>query len=137
MKQKQERMRKSRESHPSSSHNLCAYEYQRNGGCPWGENCKFTHKITDAQKSDATLRITMTNKMEHIQATKINRKHNDNINNNNKKIPLQMLSKMYQLLSNTQDEIPSTNNGQDEIEVPREILEKMYKMIDECKTNCF
>ena len=137
MKQKQERMRKSRESHPSSSHNLCAYEYQRNGGCPWGENCKFTHKITDAQKSDATLRITMTNKMEHIQATKINRKHNYNINNNNKKIPLQMLSKMYQLLSNTQEEIPSTNNGQDEIEVPREILEKMYKMIDECKTNCF
>ena len=136
MKQKQERMRKSRESYSSSSHNLCAYEYQRSDGCPWGENCKFIHQITDAQRSDTTLKTIMANKMEHIRVRKNQWKHN-NINNNNKKVPLQMLAKMYQLLSNTADEIPSTNNERDEIEIPGEILEKMYKMIDECKTNCF
>ena len=138
MKQKQEKMRKSRDSHPSTSHNLCAYEYERIGGCPWGDKCKFMHTITDAQKSDTVLQSTMINKLEQVRSRKSPWKNN-NIKNNNRLIPFQTLSKMYQLLSNNSDVVPliTTNNSQDEIEVPEQVLEKMYKMINQCKPSCF
>ena len=116
MKQKQEKMRRSRDNFPSSNHNLCVYEFQNSGGCPWGENCKFTHEITDAQKTDTTLKTMMMSKLQQIRTRRNPSPWNNNVRNNQKQHQKDSPSNTLQNVSATQQYL---RNGTDQQQTRR------------------
>ena len=102
--------------------------------CPWGNQCRFNHEITDAQKNDETLQTNMANKLHHVQQQKVQKKA-DNV-----KIPQHVMQTMYRLLSDpsgANQEMLVNQNRDGEVDVPMHTIQKMYEMLNGGRLNHF
>ena len=113
----------------------CVFEFNDEGSCPWGIDCKFNHNISETQKNDTDLKEVMKNKMNRVRRLNDQRRGDrQNVDEDNIRIPKEVLQKMHEILISmpgvNQETLLNREVAQ-EINVPKQSLQKMYTMLQE------
>ena len=139
MRRKQARMQpQKRPQYNNGERPICVYEYLEADPCPWGENCKFSHEITEDQKGDQRLQEVMRNKMRLIQP-KIQRTVNSGLGEEaNINIPREALCKMINLLSNSSEQGATVEEAElGGVNIPEKALQAMINMLQNSPSSRF